>query len=155
MTNAGFGSNLTLNGTVECDASVMDGSSLQFGAVGAVSGIKNPVLLAKRLCEQQSIKFPYGRIPPRYMFCANLASCTSLYFTLLYFNCNSLCFASFLVGNGAHIWAHEMGIQTLPPEQLISSMYDYSVAVFLNFWYKPESLSNILLMHFSESPENL
>ncbi|EFN89863.1 Threonine aspartase 1 [Harpegnathos saltator] len=91
MTNAGFGSNLTLNGTVECDASVMDGSSLQFGAVGAVSGIKNPVLLAKRLCEQQSIKFPYGRIPP-----------------------------SFLVGNGAHIWAHEMGIQTLPPEQLIS-----------------------------------
>lgn len=66
MTNAGFGSNLTLNGTVECDASVMDGSSLQYGAVGAVSGIKNPVLLAKRLCEQQSIKFAYGRIPPRY-----------------------------------------------------------------------------------------
>ncbi|KYN19910.1 PREDICTED: threonine aspartase 1 [Trachymyrmex cornetzi] len=91
MTNAGFGSNLTLNGTVECDASVMDGSSLQYGAVGAVSGIKNPVLLAKRLCEQQSIKFAYGRIPP-----------------------------SFLVGNGAHIWAHEMGIQILPPEQLIS-----------------------------------
>jgi len=65
MTNAGFGSNLTLNGTVECDASVMDGSNLQYGAVGAVSGIKNPVLLAKRLCEQQSIKFAYGRIPPR------------------------------------------------------------------------------------------
>jgi len=68
MTNAGFGSNLTLNGTVECDASIMDGSNLQFGAVGAVSGIKNPVLLAKRLCEQQSIKFAYGRIPPRYTF---------------------------------------------------------------------------------------
>lgn len=67
MTNAGFGSNLTMNGTVECDASVMDGSSLQFGAVGAVSGIKNPVLLAKRLCEQQSVKFAYGRIPPRYI----------------------------------------------------------------------------------------
>lgn len=30
---------------------------------------------------------------------------------------------SFLVGNGAQIWAHEMGIQTLPPEQLISSTY--------------------------------
>lgn len=28
---------------------------------------------------------------------------------------------SFLVGNGAHVWAQEMGIQTLPPEQLISS----------------------------------
>lgn len=71
LTNAGYGSNLTLDGTVECDASVMDGSSLQFGAVGAVSGIKNPVLLAKRLCEQQSIKFAYGRIPPRYMFRPN------------------------------------------------------------------------------------
>ncbi|XP_033334019.2 taspase 1 [Megalopta genalis] len=91
LTNAGFGSNLTLEGTVECDASVMDGTTLQFGAVGAVSGIKNPVLLAKRLCEQQSIKIAYGRIPP-----------------------------SFLVGNGAHVWAQEMGIQTLPPEQLIS-----------------------------------
>ncbi|XP_076235332.1 taspase 1 isoform X2 [Calliopsis andreniformis] len=91
LTNAGFGSNLTLEGTVECDASIMDGTTLQFGAVGAVSGIKNPVLLAKRLCEQQSTKIAYGRIPP-----------------------------SFLVGNGAHIWAQEMGIQTLPPEQLIS-----------------------------------
>lgn len=91
MTNAGFGSNLTLNGTVECDASVMDGTNLQFGAVGAVSGIKNPVLLAKRLCEQQSVKFAYGRIPP-----------------------------SFLVGDGAHMWAREMDMQILPPEQLIS-----------------------------------
>lgn len=65
LTNAGFGSNLTLEGTVECDASVMDGTALQFGAIGAVSGIKNPVLLAKRLCEQQSIKIAHGRIPPR------------------------------------------------------------------------------------------
>ncbi|XP_624615.1 threonine aspartase 1 isoform X2 [Apis mellifera] len=92
LTNAGFGSNLTLEGTVECDASVMDGTTLQFGAVGAVSGIKNPVLLAKRLCEHQSVKIAYGRIPP-----------------------------SFLVGNGAHVWAQEMRIQTLSPEQLIST----------------------------------
>ncbi|KAK9304342.1 hypothetical protein QLX08_004316 [Tetragonisca angustula] len=92
LTNAGFGSNLTLEGTVECDASVMDGATLQFGAVGAVSGIKNPVLLAKRICEHQSIKIAYGRIPP-----------------------------SFLVGNGAHVWAREMGIQPLSPEKLISA----------------------------------
>lgn len=65
LTNAGFGSNLTLEGTVECDASVMDGATLQFGAVGAVSGINNPVLLAKRICEHQSIKIAHGRIPPR------------------------------------------------------------------------------------------
>lgn len=32
-----------------------------------------------------------------------------------------LSYISFLVGNGAHVWAQKMGIQTLPPEQLISS----------------------------------
>lgn len=65
LTNAGFGSNLTLNGDVECDASVMDGSNCLFGALGAVSGIKNPVLLAKCLCQQQQHRSSHGRIPPR------------------------------------------------------------------------------------------
>lgn len=34
----GYGSNLTLDGTVECDAAIMDGQTGDFGSVGAVSG---------------------------------------------------------------------------------------------------------------------
>ena len=37
LTNAGLGSNLSLTGTVECDASIMEGGG-GFGAVGAVQG---------------------------------------------------------------------------------------------------------------------
>ena len=34
----GYGSNLTMHGTVECDAAIMDGCSGDFGSVGAVPG---------------------------------------------------------------------------------------------------------------------
>ncbi len=44
--NAGIGSVLTDDGTVEMDASVMAGDTLAAGAVGAVAGVPNPVRLA-------------------------------------------------------------------------------------------------------------
>ena len=45
--NAGLGSVLTEDGVVEMDASVMTGDTLEAGAVGAVSGVLNPVRLAR------------------------------------------------------------------------------------------------------------
>jgi beta-aspartyl-peptidase (threonine type) len=49
--NAGHGSALTEQGTVECDASIMEGDALQAGAVGAVSGVRSPIGLARRILQ--------------------------------------------------------------------------------------------------------
>ncbi|GCB80629.1 hypothetical protein scyTo_0016287, partial [Scyliorhinus torazame] len=88
FTNAGMGSNLNLSGDIECDASTMDGKSLNFGAVGALRGIKNPILVAnKLLSEAQKGKLSAGRIPP-----------------------------CFLVGKGAYKWAVDHGIVPCPPD---------------------------------------
>ncbi|KAL9234456.1 hypothetical protein vseg_009327 [Gypsophila vaccaria] len=76
-TNAGRGSNLTEDGHVECDASIMDGDSGAFAAVGAVPGVRNPIQIAATLLkEQKNGSSLLGRIPP-----------------------------SFLVGQGARKWA--------------------------------------------------
>ncbi|KPP68170.1 threonine aspartase 1-like [Scleropages formosus] len=90
FTNAGTGSNLNLSGEIECDASIMDGRSLHYGAVGALSGIKNPVLVANRLLsEAQKGKLSAGRVPP-----------------------------CFLVGRGAYHWAVDHGIPPCPSDQM-------------------------------------
>lgn len=49
--NAGRGSVLTGVGTVEMDASIMEGDDLRNGAVAAVTAIRNPVSLARRILE--------------------------------------------------------------------------------------------------------
>jgi L-asparaginase / beta-aspartyl-peptidase len=49
--NAGTGSHLNLDGHVELDAIVMDGQTLRAGAVAAVSRIRNPIRLARRVLE--------------------------------------------------------------------------------------------------------
>ena len=70
----------------------MDGSSLLFGAVGAMPGIKNPILVAKLLVrEQQKGLLPLGRVPP-----------------------------GFLVGEGARNWAVRHGVPSVAPDSLIS-----------------------------------
>ncbi|KAJ1156699.1 hypothetical protein NDU88_009417 [Pleurodeles waltl] len=94
FTNAGMGSNLNLLGEIECDASIMDGNSLNFGAVGAMSGIKNPVCAANRLlCEGQKGKLSAGRIPP-----------------------------CFLVGDGAYRWAVDHGVPPCSPDIMATKL---------------------------------
>jgi beta-aspartyl-peptidase (threonine type) len=49
--NAGYGSVLTADGTVEMDASIMEGDRLDCGAVAAVRRVARPVTLARRVLE--------------------------------------------------------------------------------------------------------
>ena len=53
------------------DAGIMDGTSLLFGAVGAIPGIKNPIMVAKLMVEeQQKGLLPLGT--PLRRFCAKM-----------------------------------------------------------------------------------
>ena len=49
--NAGVGSCLNQEGNVEVDASLMEGTTFQAGAVGAVRTVRNPILLARAVME--------------------------------------------------------------------------------------------------------
>ncbi|TFK54151.1 N-terminal nucleophile aminohydrolase [Heliocybe sulcata] len=89
--NAGYGSNLTLDGEVECDAAIMDGRDLLFGSVGAVPGVKNPIRVAHAVMRHSKQPDSLGRIPP-----LTLASL------------------------GARRFASSNGCEIVPPEALVS-----------------------------------
>ena len=58
--NAGCGSILNIEKRVEMEASVMDGKTLQAGAVGLLSDIKNPIRLARIIMEKTDHVFVVG-----------------------------------------------------------------------------------------------
>lgn len=90
--NAGYGSNLTMTGHVECDASVMDGLTSDFGAVGAIGGgVKNPIRVASRVCEMRGVKDRLGRVMP-----------------------------VMLVGRGAEEFARAEGVEICGMEEMVS-----------------------------------
>ncbi len=60
LFNAGKGSVFTAEGKHEMDASIMNGSNLKAGAVGLISGIKNPVSLARDVMEHSGHVFLAG-----------------------------------------------------------------------------------------------
>lgn len=61
LFNAGKGSVFTAEGTHEMDASIMDGSSLEAGAVSTITGIKNPIQLARNVMEKSDHVFLCGK----------------------------------------------------------------------------------------------
>ncbi|RXG41651.1 hypothetical protein VDGE_07505 [Verticillium dahliae] len=90
ITNAGYGSNLSIEGTVECDATIVDylGRS---GACGAAPNVRNPICLAKLILDKSNQPLTLRRVPP-----------------------------NILVGAGAKGFASEHGMQTVPDDSLIS-----------------------------------
>ncbi|MEP6262302.1 MAG: isoaspartyl peptidase/L-asparaginase [Gillisia sp.] len=60
LFNAGKGSVFTADGTHEMDAAIMDGKDLNAGAVSLISGIKNPISLARDVMEKSDHVFLAG-----------------------------------------------------------------------------------------------
>ncbi|KZT08342.1 N-terminal nucleophile aminohydrolase [Laetiporus sulphureus 93-53] len=89
--NAGYGSNLTIDGKVECDASIMDGSTGNYGSVGAISGFPHPIEGARAVLEYSSVPDPLGRIAPM-----------------------------ILVGDGALSFARSRGLPDVPAASMIA-----------------------------------
>ncbi|KAL6914482.1 hypothetical protein FSST1_012242 [Fusarium sambucinum] len=90
ITNAGYGSNLSIDGIVECDATVVDHFG-RSGACGAVSNIRNPISLAKLILDKSNKPLSLRRVPP-----------------------------NVLVGEGAKAFAEEHGLMTYPNEYMVS-----------------------------------
>ncbi|KAI1916629.1 hypothetical protein LOZ61_000897 [Ophidiomyces ophidiicola] len=90
ITNAGYGSNLTLNGTVECDATIVDHLG-RSGAVGAAENIKNPIAAARLILDASTRPLAFHRVPP-----------------------------NLITGPGATDFARSQGIPVLPTNSLVS-----------------------------------
>lgn len=65
LTNAGHGSNYCNDGSIECDASLMDSKTLNWAGIGAIPSIKNPISVARALLKLQEEQHPLGLIPPQ------------------------------------------------------------------------------------------
>ncbi len=73
--NAGRGACMTMNGTIELDAGIMDGSTLNVGAVAVVERIKNPISLARNVLESEHVLLN-GKGAERFAAEHNIPSCT-------------------------------------------------------------------------------
>ncbi|RAO69838.1 uncharacterized protein BHQ10_005850 [Talaromyces amestolkiae] len=90
ITNAGYGSNLTVEGNVECDATIVDHLG-RSGAIGACSHVRNPISAARIILDAQDKRLSLQRVPP-----------------------------NFLVGKGATEFAYLQGLQIVENDSLVS-----------------------------------
>jgi beta-aspartyl-peptidase (threonine type) len=58
--NAGKGARPNEDGILELDAMIIDGQNLDFGSVAAISGVQNPISLARYIMEKTDYKFFAG-----------------------------------------------------------------------------------------------
>lgn len=84
LFNAGRGAVLTLDGTVELDAAIMDGEQLRAGAVAAVRCVKHPVQLARRVLEDCPHVFLVGNGAESFAEEAGLTRVANEYFITPY-----------------------------------------------------------------------
>jgi beta-aspartyl-peptidase (threonine type) len=84
LFNAGRGAVLSLDGSVELDAAIMDGEHLRAGAVAAVRHVRNPVRLARRVMEDSSHVFLVGSGADRFAREAGLTPVPNEYFITPY-----------------------------------------------------------------------
>jgi beta-aspartyl-peptidase (threonine type) len=84
LFNAAHGAVLTLDGTVELDAAIMDGERLRAGAVASVRYVRNPVQLARRVLEDGRHVFLVGDGAERFAEDAGMTHVTNGYFITPY-----------------------------------------------------------------------
>ena len=74
--NAGVGSCLTSDGTVEMDAALMEGSGLRAGAVAVISGVRNPVRLARAILDDARHVMLAGPAAEIFALAAGIETCS-------------------------------------------------------------------------------
>src|SRR6478609_1632549 len=80
LFNAGRGSVFTNKGTHEMDASIMDGATLEAGAVSGISNVQNPITLAKLIKDKSGHVFLCGAEAETFARSMNLPFQPNTYF---------------------------------------------------------------------------
>ncbi len=80
LFNAGRGSVFTANGKHEMDASIMDGKTLDAGAVALLQHIKNPVELARKVMDHSAHVFLAGKGAEEFAWKMGMKKMESSYF---------------------------------------------------------------------------